>query len=332
MQPSFSVRIERPIVISGFSLLCAAGLRTATAFGSSEVNWQSASLCAVDGDLEPWIGSKGLRFHDKSSKLVLTVIAALVQGNRLDQRHVRDCVGLIVGSDGALSAQDEVIRDAMMSPGLMNPKAYPNRGCNVIAGQASLRFGVRGESSVVSSGYGSGIDALIYATRKLLATHHSSAACLVAAGESLSRPRAWRKQHLSNKGISILAEGAVACCLETGPEVTPLGGWRIEGYQQCHTPGPHLDDLYGTFLSDFGLKHTDISIGVEGNCDQSICRMSGVSTVLPFDYFGASLLMAAFDAAIKLKQPEPLSRISLAQLDRSGNTSMVLLQRVEALP
>lgn len=330
MQPSFLARIERPVVISGFSLLRPTGLRTVTAFGSREVHWPSASPYAVDADLEPWIGSKGLRFHDKSSRLVLAALAALVQENRLDQRHARDGVGLVVGSDGALSAQDEVVRDAMLTPSFMNPKAYPNRGCNVIAGQASLRFGVRGESSVVSSGYGSGIDALIYAARKLAVTQHPSAAYLVAAGESLSHPRTWRKQHGSNTGISVLAEGAVACCLETGPDLIPLGGWRIKGFQQCHAAGQHLDDLYGSFLDGFGLRDTDVHVRVQGNRDQSSCWMDGVHTALPFDYFGASLLMAAFDATAQIKQPGPVLHISLVNLDRSGNTSMILLRRVEA--
>lgn len=330
MRPSFSARIDRPVVVSGFSLLRPAGLRTVTAFGTSEVHWPSASPYAVDADLEPWIGSKGLRFHDKSSRLVLAALAALVQESRLDQRHARDGVGLVVGSDGALLAQDEVVRDAMLTPSHMNPKAYPNRGCNVIAGQASLRFGVRGESSVVSSGYGSGIDALIYATRKLAVMPNPSAAYLVAAGEALSCPRTWRKQHGSNAGISVMTEGAVACCLEAGADRIPPGGWHIEGFQQCHTAGQRLDDLYDSFLNDFGLQDADIHVRVQANRDQTSCRIDGVHTALPHDYFGASLLIAAFEAAAKLEQPGPALRISLVNLDRAGNTSMVLLQRVEA--
>ena len=109
----------------------------------------------------------------------------------------------------------------------MNPKSYPNRGCNVIAGQISLFLGLRGESTVISANMRSGIDSLIYAIRKISQNH---VPCLIVAGESMSLARE-RYTTFFEKRVPV--EGAVAMLLGETPSCLDKNHiLTVEGYLQ----------------------------------------------------------------------------------------------------
>lgn len=264
----------------------------------------------VDDDLSIFIGKKGLRFFDRSSKLMLAAVKLCLMGTESsNQQTDRENTSLIVGSDGALASQYAVTANAINQPHLMNPNNYPNRGCNVIAGQVSLKCGFRGESTVVSSGYRSGIDALICGVRKC---YLYGGQFVVAAGESLSDARQLRHQWYHQNSQIPMIEGAVAFLIL--PNNKKKGTFlTVVGYQQCHADISKHTNIKHQFLTSLAWDKilVDLTIdGVDGHVEIFSPTMN-LST--PFDAFGATSVMLL---AIML--------IQLAHSNKKDNYKLVI--------
>lgn len=341
---SYSVKLTDEILISGFSALQPQyWLTHQRVIAVAEPDYSSATIpdiraSEVAFDLTEQIGKKGLRFHDRSSKLTLAVIKLLLEDTKLGDRYSKQDINLVVGSDGALQSQQEVVREAMLTPKLVNPKAYPNRGCNVIAGQASLMFGLLGESTVISSGYRSGVDALIYAIRKVL-VGQAAAPYIVAAGEALSEARSLRKKHKTCSGSNYILpiEGAVALSLERAsavlPDTLPEQSviYQIIGYQQIQQDtNLNLDDTLEQFLSSLDYDASAVDVAIVGLEDNLQVQTQTDTTVVPYDVFGVTPLLSMVEAIVgnplqdRRNLPET---IAIAESDRHGCSSIVLLKR-----
>ncbi|NJR61136.1 MAG: hypothetical protein HC769_21275 [Cyanobacteria bacterium CRU_2_1] len=286
----------------------------------------------IQCDLAKYIGKKGLRFHDRSSKLTMTAVQILLNETKLLDRYPSHEVNLVVGSDGALQSQDEVVREAVFTPKLMNPKAYPNRGCNVIAGQVSLMFNFLGESTVISSGYRSGIDALIYAVRKVLVSSKNSP-YVVAVGEGLSEARAWRRKHKTRSGTQYLSpiEGAVALSVEKGNcfSAPTEDIYQVVGYQQARqetSSEVHIQE----FIASLGYDIQEIDVMIIALEDVIQVWNKMTSQIVPYDVFGATTLLKLSEIIgldnYVYSQDLPKT-IAIYQSDQSSNASMILLRR-----
>lgn len=329
---------SRPrVFLSGFAVFAPEG--SFTHRGTTGVQGASA-MAPVDQpgrevevreDLAPYIGAKGLRFHDRSSRLALAATARLIECEPVGNRCPNDEVGVIVGSDGALQSQHEVVVAAMSNPRTMNPKSYPNRGCNVMAGQLSLMFGFRGESSVVSAGYRSSLDALVLAWRKCKL---GAPPFVVAAGEGLSEPRAWRARHKGGAGgatVPTPIEAGLACWVQ-GEGASAIGTgprWEIASARQGLLQGRSLEAWLDDTLMRAAPVHVENTwyvISREGTC--SVGR-SFNGTRLDCEAYGATPLLALFQlmGARQAASPAPLSAV-VAASDRHGAVTAVVLNTV----
>jgi hypothetical protein len=337
---SYSVKLADEVIISGVSAIQPDYLfshRRIIATNEQNDSQADASKLGnstqVGFDLADYIGKKGLRFHDRSSKLILTAIKVLLDETGLLQRYPASEVCLVVGSDGALQSQNDVVREAMRSPKLVNPKAYPNRGCNVIAGQASLMFGLLGESTVVSSGYRSGIDALIYAVRKIL-VRSKPISYVVAAGEALSEPRTLRKKHkayLETQPIPLI-EGAVALSIEKASNFVPSNGatYQVIAYQQSQEPYSTPEMAIEEFLTPLGYSIDQVDQIIAGCEDALSVKTKTNSHLVPYDVFGATTLLQLSEIIGMTQQSrsdELPKTIVVSESDRYGYGSKVLLRR-----
>jgi hypothetical protein len=219
----------------------------------------------------------------------------------------------------------------------MNPKAYPNRGCNVIAGQASLMFKLLGESTVISAGYRSGVDALIYAVRKVLVADRP-VPYLVAAGEGLSEARALRKKHKTCAGSNYIAaaEGSVALLVEKvsqatqpQPSACPLV-YQVIGYQQIHEATATPMASVQAFVESLGYTPADIDRTIVGREDVVEVHTHPKTYVVPYDVFGVTVLLQLLEA-IGLTYHTQINhvpkQIAIGSADRHGSISMLLLQQ-----
>lgn len=334
---SYSVKLVDEILISGFSAIQPNYIFSHHRIIAENVSSDFSAVMDTGGDTEvtfdlaEYIGKKGLRFHDRSSKLTLAAIRVLLNETKLLDRYPSREVNLVVGSDGALQSQNDVVREAMLTPKAVNPKAYPNRGCNVIAGQASLMFGLLGESTVISSGYRSGIDALIYAVRKILVAS-SPISYVVAAGEGLSEARSLRKKckTCAENHYILPIEAAVALTVERAvdrPEVEPA--YRVVGYQQTQTENPdHAQVHLQEFVSSLGYSSEAIDAVIVGHEDM-IHTKTQAGRVVPYDVFGATGLLHLVEIfGLRHTCTDALPKtIALSQSDRNGCMSMLLLRR-----
>lgn len=321
MPALFSVRS-----INDVYLTATGGILPTGVFSSSVMSRPSQNLFALnDGfvteDLSQYIGSKGFRFHDRSSKLILVAAKQCLEASAFLQRNRAETINVVVGSDGALKSQMDVVLEAIETPQFLNPKSYPNRGCNVIAGQVSLMFGLRGESTVLSAGYRSGTDALIYASRKI---ENGGAPYLVAAGEALSMERKVRTEATRSVKVQPMVEGAVSFTLERVPHKSTEGfSYRVVGYAQFSLPEQaSWKALAEDFLNPFGvdLSGVDFICGQEGRLEISAER-----EVLdfPFDLLGCTSLVGL---AGVLLVPDKKSRyVLLVESSRHQSFSLVLL-------
>ncbi|MEO5377995.1 MAG: hypothetical protein H7832_09485 [Magnetococcus sp. DMHC-6] len=283
---------------------------------------------SVDYDLSNFIGSKGLRFHDKSSKLAMTAVRILLDNLDNIDRYTMEDLSVVVGSDGALTLQYQVVAEALNNPRMMNPRLYPNRGCNVIAGQISLMFGLHGESTVVSSGYNSGVDSLIYASRKCLINNTLS--YVVAGGESIGKARHLRTSLRSSKDGDEVKEieAGFACLVENqsiGNRTHNPKEWNITAFLQRSIPGKHIETAISDFAVDNGFSMEEIHrciYAVEG-CGW--IRNGSDIKPIPYDIYGGTILTAFFESVSKPSSNGQTMRCILANLDRHGMFSTVLL-------
>lgn len=239
-------------------------------------------------DLKGKLGKKGYRFFDKASKLTLLSVANSLGISLIDnENHDFDDVGLIVGSDGALDAQYSVTKDAVDAPNLMNPNDYPNRGINVIAGQASLKCELRGESSVVSSGYRSGIDALIAAVRKVSVY---STSYVAASGESISDVRKKRNEWYEQSRNYPKVEGAAGLMLQSR-EPNNQHKICVDAIGQERVKISHHKESKKSFIESLDYIVGDNVFEINGHDDRLEISIKGEVINVEFDAYGATGLM-----------------------------------------
>ena len=279
----------------------------------------------IQQDLSRHIGAKGFRFHDRSSKLNLIASKNCLQSSQLLERYPSDSINVIVGSDGALQSQMNIVLEAVETPQFMNPQSYPNRGCNVIAGQVSLMFGLRGESTVVSSGYRSGLDAFIYAIRKV---ENGSQPYLVVAGESLSTARNVQTFSQNSQNRERITEGAIALTIEKEQPCANQNGQpicKIIKYKQFScAEESDWKKLAEDFIAPFNLYLNRLDY-VYGRDEYLEIQMNEHIITNPYDLFGGTVLLGFCN--VILHESSRFRHTLLISSDKENNYGMILLKR-----
>jgi len=119
-----------------------------------------------DFDPKPFLGEKGLRLLDRSTKLV-NVAAKLALddgGFQVTPDNTHD-TGVVLGTTlGSIWSISEFDKTALIEgPRYVNPALFPNTVINSPASQVSIRFVIKGFNTTIATGFTSSLDALKYA-------------------------------------------------------------------------------------------------------------------------------------------------------------------------
>lgn len=142
-----------------------SGIREISLFDRAIIK---TSLAGEIKDFDPagYLGPKGLRLLDRTTKLILTSSKlALDDANYIVGKENEDRIGLAVGTTtGSVWSISEFDKQALKE-GLhsVNPALFPNTVMNAPASQVAIRFGIKGFNSTIATGFTAGLDALKYA-------------------------------------------------------------------------------------------------------------------------------------------------------------------------
>lgn len=144
-----------------------SGIKPVTLFDTSNIR------CKLAGEIsdfrpEELLGPKGLRNLDRTTLLALCAAKLCLQDARFDvtEENSHD-VGVVLGSTmGSIWSISEFDKEGIRNgPKSVNPALFPNTVMNSPASQISIRFGIKGFNTTLSTGFTSSFDALEYAAR-----------------------------------------------------------------------------------------------------------------------------------------------------------------------
>jgi len=128
-------------------------------------------LAAEVRDFAPqqWLGPKGIRALDRSARLLavaahlcLTQVGRLAKEDEAGDPGLGLVCGTVFGSVHSIASFDwSGVQDG---PKLVNPGVFPNTVINSPAGQAGIKFRLRGINSTISAGLASSLIAFQYAS------------------------------------------------------------------------------------------------------------------------------------------------------------------------
>ncbi len=143
-----------------------SGIKPVTLFDTSTTRSKLAGEI-TDFKPEEILGPKGLRNLDRTTKLALCAAQlALDDANfKITEENSND-VGVVLGSTmGSVWSISEYDKQTLKEgPRSVNPALFANTVINSPASQISIRFGIQGFNSTISTGFSSAFDALKYAS------------------------------------------------------------------------------------------------------------------------------------------------------------------------
>jgi 3-oxoacyl-[acyl-carrier-protein] synthase II len=234
--------IDHPYTITGCGILSAVGIgfkEFATAIQAGRSGCQlteghfaeplpTNKACFIpDFKASTFLGKKGTAFLDRTTALVMVASGMALQDGHLSVTNEnRHRVGLVVGtSTGSIQSISDYAKEPLLQqkPYLVNPLIFPNTVMNCAAGQAAIRYGLKGVNATVAGGQLSTILALRYATMLIRLGHADT--LLVSSVEEFSVQAAWGF-HLTReqKGIeAVPGEGCVTFIVESASAARAAG-------------------------------------------------------------------------------------------------------------
>lgn len=142
-----------------------SGIKPISLFDTSSFKVKSAGEIK-DFDPQIFLGPKGLRTLDRSTKLVssATKLALDDAGLVITEENTHK-IGVAVGNTlGSVYSISEFDKDALRDgPQYVNPALFPNTVINSPASQVSIKFNIKGFNTTISTGFSSALDAIKYA-------------------------------------------------------------------------------------------------------------------------------------------------------------------------
>lgn len=141
------------------------GYKPVTLFDASQFTVNQAAEIS-DFDATIYLGTKGLRTLDRSTKLLVSAAKLAVDdsGYKITEQNTDDTgvsVGTTLGSLKSIADFDEVtLREG---PRYTNPALFPNTVINSPASQVSIWQKIKGFNTTISSGFTASMDAMQYA-------------------------------------------------------------------------------------------------------------------------------------------------------------------------
>jgi len=143
-----------------------SGIKPISLFDTSEFEIKAAGEIK-DFAPEQFLGPKGLRILDRSTKLVNCAAKLALEDAKLEINEENACnVGVSIGNTlGSLqSVCDFDIEAIKEGPRYVNPALFPNTVVNSAASQVSVRFDIKGFNITISTGFTASLDAINYAS------------------------------------------------------------------------------------------------------------------------------------------------------------------------
>ncbi len=143
-----------------------SGIKSISLFDTSMTDSKLAA--EISGFMpEEILGSKGLRNLDRTTLLALCAAKLCLEdaGFQITEKNT-DNIGVVLGSTmGSVWSISEYDKQALKDgPRSVNPALFANTVINSPASQISIRFGIRGFNTTISTGFSSAFDALKYAS------------------------------------------------------------------------------------------------------------------------------------------------------------------------
>jgi 3-oxoacyl-(acyl-carrier-protein) synthase len=277
-------------------------------------------------DPTPFLGTKGLRNHDRLTLFLLVSAKQALEDAKLKLHgahtvHRADRIGLCSATAyGSLDAINELVTiSELEDPRFLNPNRFPNTVINSAAGYVSIWEDLRAPNITVVDGNCGSLDAMLSAETHL--AHDRADAFLVGGGETLSDPLylAFRKLDLlaengrlfrpgSSAGQGMrLGEAAVYFCVEREADAKRRGidlYGRVIGYGNAfeppeseasvvHASQRSVERTILAALTDAGLERKDI----DGVC-------ASINGIPAFDRAELAAIEAVLGADVPVVAPK----------------------------
>jgi len=142
-----------------------SGIKPVSLFDTAQFEAKTAGEIK-DFTPEEFLGPKGLRTLDRSTKLVASAAKLALDDAKLEitETNTHD-TGVAVGTTlGSLRSISDFDRDAIQEgPRYVNPALFPNTVINSPASQVSIKFNIKGFNATISTGFSASLDAINYA-------------------------------------------------------------------------------------------------------------------------------------------------------------------------
>ncbi len=239
---------------SGLPAFAEALFAGKCAFGPSAL-LPAAPITAEVRDFQPqqWLGTKGIRMLDRSSRLLCVATHLALESAKLATAdegadpEIGLVCGTLFGSVHSIAAFDW--SGLVDGTNYVNPMEFPNTVINSPAGQAAIRYRLGGVNSTICAGLASGLYAIHYAAESL---RFGRALTVLAGGvEELCKEtiRGFQRTGLDAgahdalpfdpaSGGLVPGEGSTLLVLENSETasargVTPM--MEISGFGACHS-------------------------------------------------------------------------------------------------
>ncbi len=275
-----------------------SGFKEISIFDTSEFSVHVGGEVS-DFDPESYIGKKDLRILDRSTKLVTSAARLATDDAGLDisddnTHYTGVSVGTTFGSLHSIAQFD--LTGLREGPRFVNPSLFPNTVINSPASQVSIRFGIKGFNTTVSTGFCASLDAVIYAADFI---RLKRAEAVLAGGVEELCEETFRGFHTlgflsgadgspplccpfdARRNGIILSEGAAILILESRAHALRRGATvlaRISGYGNSFDPagstGRGLCKAIELALGEASLDPGEIDyISASANSTQKLDRM-----------------------------------------------------------
>lgn len=174
-------KLERRVVITGVGVIASngigkdafweavregrSGIKPVTLFNTSSTRSKQAGQIS-DFDPTEFLGTKGLRTLDRSTKLINSAAKmALDDADLQITDEMTSEVGVAIGTTlGNLDSISDFDRESLIEgPRFVNPAMFPNTVFNSPASHISIRQKIKGFNTTISTGFSASLDALSYA-------------------------------------------------------------------------------------------------------------------------------------------------------------------------
>ena len=173
--------MDRKVVITGIGVISPIGIgKESYWYGlfKGKEGFKSISLfdtasynVHIAGEIDNFdpillLGKKGLRTLDRSTRLISAAAKLSIDDANLQITNVNsNFMGVSIGTTfGSLHSISQFDREGLVEgPRYVNPSHFPNTVINSPASQISIRFGIKGFNTTISTGFCASLDAFCYA-------------------------------------------------------------------------------------------------------------------------------------------------------------------------